>query len=327
MNKVFYFIIVWIFMVSFSSAKTIINKHFHQKYDVNEGAALYLKHGDGNVKITAWSNDVVDIDIVYRATFTGMGRLEPQDFEAEFEQRGDRITVTGREPHVFGISSHNVHEYTYTIKAPNYVELNLNGVDGDVSIADWAQNIKAETVDGDIDIDGVTANVVSVSSVDGDVTLENIDADVSVTATDGNITLADLVNSACRCKTVDGDIELDGGSGTFRAESGDGNISVANFQSCLIDANTSDGSIQIDLEKSENLDATLKTVDGDVRVWLAAGTSVELNVKTGDGRIDTDLSPVSNLTTDDNLFRGSIHGGNGILSIRTGDGDVTIVEK
>lgn len=314
-------------MMSFSSAKTIIDKNFHQKYDVNEGVALYLKHGDGEVKITAWSKDVVDIDIIYRATITGMGRIDPKDFEAEFEQRGDRITVIGREPRVFGLGSHNVHEYVYTIKAPSYVELNLDGVDGDVSIAEWAQDIKVETVDGDIDIIDVTANMVNVSTVDGDVSLTRIDANIKAKTVDGNIALAELVNSECRCKTVDGDIEVNGGSGTFGAESVDGNISVENFRASFIDAHTSDGRIKLDLQQSANLDATLRTSDGDVRVWLAAGTSVELDVKTGDGRIRTDLSPVSNLTTDDDLFRGSIHGGDGLLSIRTGDGDVTLIEK
>ena len=327
MRKLFITLLFGILMFSSASSKTVIDKNFHQKYDVKPGASLFLKHGDGNVTITPWDEDVVDIDIVYRATFTGMGRVQPKDFEAEFEKRGDRITVIGREPRVIGIGSHRVDEYRYTIKAPAYVLLDLEGVDGDVSIEQWGNDISMNTVDGNIEMDEVEAQTVNVESVDGDISLTGITADIECKTVDGNIELEGVVDTNCRCKTVDGDVEIDQASGSFDVISVDGDIEMRNITANAISGKTSDGRFALDLLQSDNLDASVRTGDGDVRVRLARGISLTLDVKTGDGRIRTDLSPVSDLTTDDDVFRGSINGGDGRLSIRTGDGSVTIMEE
>ncbi len=316
-----------LFMFSSLFGKTVIDKNFHQSYDVEPGASLVLKHGDGNVEVTTWSDDVVDITIVYYATFSGMGSIKPNDFEAEFEKRGDRITVIGREPQLIGFGSQHVREYKYTIKAPAYVSLDIDGVDGNVIIDKRDSDIKVESVDGNIEIFGVSADRVDVKSIDGNLVLQDIDADVRTETVDGNIDLKELINSNCQCKTIDGNIDILESSGNFKANSVDGNIKLLRAKANDIDAHTSDGRIEIDLEKSDNLNATLKSGDGNVRVSLASGTSVTLNIRTGDGRIRTDLSPVSNLETDDDLFRGSINGGSGSLSIRTGDGSVDIVEN
>lgn len=304
-----------------------IDKNFHQEYDVQEGASLNLEHGDGNVDVTTWSKDVVDIDVVYRATFNGITRLEPQDFEVEFEKRGDQITVIGREPNIIGIGAHRVHKYQYTIKAPAYVSLNVRGVDGNVMVEGRDNDVKIHSVDGNIVVSDVTASIVDIESIDGNLALSDINTDVNAEAVDGNINIENVDNSKCFCKSIDGNITIDGGSGNFEAGAVDGNIKLLKIGAESVDAHTSDGRIELELEKSEAPDVRLKSGDGNVRVTLANGTSVKINVHTGDGRIRTDLSPVDDLDTDDDMFRGSINGGNGSLSIRTGDGSVSINEE
>ena len=327
MKHFIYAVLIGITLVSISSAKTVIDKNVHKEYDVKEGASLYLKHGDGNVNITSWSRDVVDIDIVYHATIIGMSRIKPKDFEVEFEKRGNRISVIGREPQVIGLGSHRVHEYRYTIKAPSYVLLDIDGVDGNVSIEEWQNDIKVKSIDGNIVLNRVEASVVDVGSVDGDLSLDEISGDVKAKTVDGNINIEDIDDTICRCKTVDGNISVEGGAGSFDAESVDGNISLDDIDALDINAHTTDGRIELGLLKSDDMDATLRTGDGSVHVRLADGSSVAIEIKTGDGRIRTNLSPVADLSTSDNSFRGAINGGRGSLYIRTGDGNVHIVEE
>ncbi len=307
-------------------AKTI-DKNIRKTFDVGEGASLYLKHGDGEVEVTSWDKDVVDISIVYHAVFTGIQTLRPNDFEVEFERRRDQISVIGREPSVIGIGSRRVREYKYTVKAPPYVVLELEGVDGDVSIVDRANDVTVSTVDGDVQLYNVTAENVRVHSIDGDLELEGISAVINCRTIDGKIQLADLDNVECHVKTIDGDISIEKGGGDFTLRAVDGDIDASYLSPGRLEINTSDGKIDLDLLNVDDMQAKIKTGDGNVRIRLQEGASVTLVIKTGDGRIRTDLSPVADLQTDDDYFSGAINGGSGLLEVRTGDGNVEIIEQ
>ena len=308
------------------SAKTI-DKNIKKSFKINEGASLYLKHGDGDVNISSWNKDVIDVVIVYRANFSGLHRLQPDDFEVEFEQRGDKVSIIGREPNVMGIGNQRVTEYTYTIMAPSYVEIESEGVDGNVVIKEWNNNIKTSVIDGDITINDVAADFVELGSIDGDIEAKSIAADLECRTVDGKIELEDLIDVNCRAKTVDGDITIKNSSGEFSARSVDGDIAILRTSAVKLEAHTTDGKIALDLFDVQNMESRIKTSDGNVRIHLENGTSASLKITTGDGRIRTNLSPVSNLQTDDNYFSGEINGGRGMIEIRTGDGNVDISEQ
>jgi len=325
MRPISTFIIVFLCAVQLP-AKTI-NKHIQKSFNVNEDTQFYLKHGDGEVEITPWNKDVIDVDVVYRATFAGIHRLDPDDFEVEFEQRRDKISVIGHEPRVIGFGGFRVSEYKYTIKAPVYVALETEGVDGDVYIEERQDNIKSSNVDGDITIVDVDADYVNVSSVDGDLDLKSISADIECQTVDGSIELENLDNVHCKAKSVDGDINIKYGSGEFSTHAVDGDIALLRVSAIRLDAHTTDGSITLDLNDVDEMECRIRTGDGDVRIQLEEGTSTALKINTGDGRIRTNLSPISNMQTDDNYFSGQINDGRGLIEVRTGDGNVEIVER
>jgi len=308
------------------SAKTI-DRNIHKTFDVQEGAGLYLKHGDGDVDITSWDRDVIDVSIVYHASFSGLQKLTPDDFEVEFEQRGERISIIGREPRVIVIGSFRTLEYTYTIKAPAFVTLELEGVDGDVSIAGRQNDIQASIVDGDVHITDAAADEINVSSVDGDIELADIAAAVDCHTVDGKIQLDGLQGGPYRAKSVDGDITVENSSGDFQVEAVDGDISAIGVAATKFDAHTTDGRITLEFSDIDQLESNLRSSDGNIRIRLPQGLSATLKIRTGDGRIRTDLSPVDNLEMDDDYFSGAINGGRGLIEVKTGDGNVEIVER
>ena len=310
---------------SASPGRSVIDKTVRESFDVEEGVALQVKHGDGDVTITPWERDVIDIEVVYRATFTSLRSVDQEDFTVEFEQRGDRISVVGKEPRMVGIGAKRVEEYTYTIKAPDYTLLTLDGVDGDVVIEDWRNSVKVTSIDGDIEIIDVNAAEVLTKTVDGSIDLKQIVADVDAQTVDGNINLESMEGSMCRLKAIDGDIEVREGSADFTAGTVDGDIEMRGILASEIDLHSSDGDIRLELEMRD-IEGRIKTSDGSVRLRLAEGLQVSFEVRTGDGRIQTDLSPVSDLEMSDHYFSGSINGGGGMLKIQTGDGDVDILE-
>ena len=45
-----------------------INREFHQEFDVQPGMKLVLEHGDGDVTVTPWSQDTLDVEVRYRVS-------------------------------------------------------------------------------------------------------------------------------------------------------------------------------------------------------------------------------------------------------------------
>jgi len=307
-------------------AKTI-DKTIHKTFPAEFDTQLHLSHGDGDVEITPWDKDVVDVTVVYRASFSGIHSLHPNDFEVEFEQRGDKISIVGREPNILGVGISKVTEYTYTIMAPAYIELNTNGVDGHLRIQNWENTIHASVIDGDVTIDGTTAELVQAGSVDGDLMLSTITAEVNCKTVDGRIDLQDISSTMCRATTIDGDISIENAEGEFYLRTVDGDIEARHLAAAGLQAKTTDGTVTLDLLNVDEIQVRVNTADGNVRVRLQEGTSAILDIDSGDGRIRTDLSPVSDMNTDDGYFNGSINGGRGLIKIHCGDGNVDISER
>ena len=117
--------ILFIFIIPLNAISTDINKEFNKQFEVQDGMKLHLEHGDGEVQITPWNKDIVDIKVRYRAEYNAVGVGGDRDFEVEFKQHGDVLYVIGKEHTtvIIGFKSSWVQEYVYEIKAPNYIDL------------------------------------------------------------------------------------------------------------------------------------------------------------------------------------------------------------
>ena len=62
-----------------------INREFHEAFDVEPGMTLKLKHGDGDVTITPWDQDSLDVQVRYHAkTNTVAGWSSKVDLDVTF---------------------------------------------------------------------------------------------------------------------------------------------------------------------------------------------------------------------------------------------------
>ncbi|MCK4410155.1 MAG: hypothetical protein KAW67_08720, partial [Candidatus Eisenbacteria sp.] len=57
---------------SVASAREI-DKDFHKTFDVSEGVVLRLDYDDGDVTITPWDQDVIDVVVRYHADVKAIG--------------------------------------------------------------------------------------------------------------------------------------------------------------------------------------------------------------------------------------------------------------
>jgi hypothetical protein len=142
---------------------------------------------------------------------------------------------------------------------------------------------------------------------------------------DGNINIEDVVGDT-RLHTGDGRIEADSLGGSLRAESGDGHIRIRGRLEILM-LHTGDGAIEADVLEGSTMSGpwSVVTGDGHVTLRLANDFAANLEARSGDGRISVDLpstAAFSNRQRD--YVRAAINGGGPTLSIRTGDGPVSV---
>lgn len=152
----------------------------------------------------------------------------------------------------------------------------------------------------------VHANL-DLSTGDGRVNVRDVAGNIGVRTGDGAVRLAH-VNGDVSVSSGDGSLELDGVMPKLAARSGDGRLIVR----------TSAGA-------SMN-EWSLATGDGTVTVELPEGMGAELAASTGDGRVAVhDLPFASTSSSDDRrVASGRIGNGGGRLTIKTGDGSITV---
>jgi len=315
-----------------TAAAKEINKDFHQSFDVKTGDTLRLKHGDGDVKLIPWEENVIDVKVRYRADIDAVGiRLGSRDdFVVEFRQTGSTVYVEGRETSrgTIGFYNKKRYEYVYEIHSPDYIELDLSGDDGDVEITDWAAKIDCRIDDGDVTLRNIDGEHTSIWGEDGDITIDDLTGELTIELDDGDLYLSGLNTPRCRLEGEDGDIEISAAEGSFDIAVDDGNVTMRQIAASGLIIRANDGDIDLDLLAGQKLDADIRTDDGNVSIDLERGFSLSFNASADDvDYIHVDLKDVQNFREDRVSKSGVIGGGEGRLKIETADGDITIRDK
>lgn len=314
-----------------TAAAEEIDKNFHQSFNVKEGDSLFLRFGDGDVRLIPWEKSSIDVKVRYRADIDQVGiRLaKKQDFDVEFRQTADAVYVTGKEPTgaTIGFYNERTFEYFYEIHSPGYIALDLEGDDGDVAIENWAAGIRCRLDDGDVSLKNIAGGKTTIRGEDGDVEIDNLSGDLDIEVDDGDVRLLASHMGNCRVEVEDGEISISQSTGSFGLLSDDGDIVMKKIEAGGLDISAEDGDVEVDLLATEKLDADIRTEDGNIRIGLEKGAPLFFQVTANDpDSIQVDFDHIDNYRQDQHMKSGSINGGTGRLKIQTDDGDVTIQE-
>ena len=306
-----------------------IKKDIHKSFDVQEGNRLHLKHGDGDVTITPWDKDVVDVKVHYRADSKLLGLGGKHHFDVEFRQSEDVIHVIGKvkRSSSIGFSYFKRYEYTYTIRAPRYLELDLEGDDGDVDIENWQGKIDCRLDDGDVSLQDILSTSTRIRLEDGDLHIDGLEGNLSIDGDDGDVVLRECKTRLCRINLKDGDLTIKRSQGDFEIDVDDGDVELYQLRAGMLDIRTADGDIDLDLLKVHRIDMDIIAEDGDITVDFEQGISAVFSIDTDDGRIRVDLPNADLFTKRRHRIEGELHGGKGRIRIRTADGNVTLRES
>ena len=319
-------IAIVVLLTANASAAEEVDREFHQAFEVRPGMALRLEHGDGDVIVSPWDKDTLDVHVRYRAHGVNVGWSASSDFDVEFRERPDVIEVIGKEPNriTIGVTTMRESEYLYTIRAPRYLELQFKGDDGDVEIEDWAGPITLRLEDGDIRLTEIEAPRTDVILEDGDLEIDGFEGELIVEMEDGDLDLFNCDTQRAQIRLEDGDLTLDSCSGSFELYSADGDLHLSRLEAEKLEIRLQDGSADVALLKTDDLDMNVRTGDGNVIVDLDDGISAEFTIETGDGRIRVSADDVHDMSEERHRVSGEIGDGRGRIYIRTADGSVTL---
>jgi len=147
-------------------------------------------------------------------------------------------------------------------------------------------------------------------------------ANVRIVTGDGHILVAGVAGNF-DLHSGDGHIEADGISGSLRGQAGDGRIHV-NGRFEQLDLTTGDGSIEATVLPGSHIASswTIHTGDGHLNVRLPVNFAANLDMHTGDGHITLGLPVTVSGRAGSNTIRGTLIGGGGLLTLRSGDGSI-----
>jgi len=304
-----------------------IDKDFHETFDVSEGVVLRLSYGDGDVTITPWDQDVIDVVVHYRADVTAVGFGTEPDFDVEFRQSDNRVTVRGIEGTTSGVyffRATNEYEYTYTIKAPSYVLLHLEGDDGDMELSGWRADIECRVDDGDVTFSDVINGNTEIWIEDGAVRLAELSGDLVVRGDDGDIAITNSTLTQALFALEDGDIRISDSEGNFDATVDDGDVSLSRVTTSVVDVRGEDGSVNLDITSDVDIHVNVTTDDGDVTIRLGKELSFQYLVTMDDGRVDINLDGETEAESGEHRMSGRVGSGGGLVRVSTADGSVKL---
>jgi len=280
-------------------------ERIERTFKVGDGAMLVLSNVSGDIAVSAAPGAEIRVEAVKRTRVADEAEAKRQ-LEAtrvEFSEWSGRVEVRA-EPR----GHWNRVAVSYTVTVPPTTRLEVRSVSGDVTIGAVKGEVQAETVSGTVNASGLGARAMlkavsgdinlsqveqadelRIESVSGDVLAKTFKAtNVDAGSVSGNVRLLGGSCTRALVRSVSGDIELDGGvikggRYTLKTHSGDVRLFLDGKVGFELEADTFSGNIKTDLPL---------TMTGDVQEGQG-GRRRNVRGTFGDGSAQIDASSFS----------------------------------
>lgn len=279
--------------VQFVAPRDVIERSFN----VSDGGWLAIDTDHGNVELKSGSSGRVHVEVRRKPR----GSASEEDFEVDFDQNGDKITVVGT--NTVRNSGRDGVNVSFIVTVPQRFNAEIETAGGNISVENLDGRVKLNTSGGNLAIGRITGEVDAQTS-GGNIKLDGSNANVVVNTSGGNISLGRV-------------------GGTVRATTSGGNINVDEVNG-EITAKTSGGHITAHIARQPDADCLLRTSGGGITVYLAPGVAVDLQAETSAGHVETDVEVATRGTIKKDRLHGTINGGGPLLELDTSAGDIQI---
>jgi hypothetical protein len=237
---------------------------FEQSFSVQDGALLATELVEMDIIVESAASGSAEVRVVMEADDGEWGRqvFEKMAFQATPRSGGLEIRTKSTDIPWEEWRDHGRLSFHLLLRVPAGLDLNLQTVDGDVSVLESAGEVRVHTVDGDITVGTLNGGSVNLHTVDGDILAEALLAnEVTLHSVDGDIVAETLAGDALKLSTADGDIEIAELRGALRASSGDGDVTVSVAEFNGLTVQTGDGDITVFVDASVSASVRLSGED------------------------------------------------------------------
>jgi hypothetical protein len=244
---------------------------------VRKGTRLHLHNFGGSIAVEAWPKSAVHI-------------------AAEHSSRV-RIVLeeTGPDLQVRAVSRRHPSRVDYSLRVPEWLPINLNGIHSDIRVKGSKAEVTAETVHG----------VVSVEGGEGFIRLSSMNGPIQVIKPRGRIELS-AINDVVRVIGAEGEVTVNGVNG---------DIDLEDVMAELIAVTTVNGTVRFvgDLRKDGRYD--FNTHQGDLILGVPEDLDATIKVATFNGEFESVL-PVR--------LEKARHGGRFLFTLGSGSARVNL---
>ncbi len=264
-----------------------------KQFKVGPGTEITLDTFDGSIQVQSWNQAEVRVEIEKR----GPDREVAAALEVQSSQDGNRIRVEAPKPKVarefIGFGNYSGPSVSFIVRLPETVKLT------------------AVTRDGSIAVEKLTGTV-NLRSGDGSIKANAVTGDVTMHTSDGSLSLSD-VNGRLSLESGDGSIHVQGRFDDLHVKTGDGSITIE----------ADDGSAMKD-------DWDISTGDGSISFQIPRTFNAEVDASSRDGRVRSDIDGLTASSDEDDdrgTLRGRIGSGGHTVTLRSGDGSITVLNR
>ena len=191
------------------SATAQVTEDFHRTVPLSSNGRVSLENINGNVAITGWERNEVQIDAVKRAR----DQQKLDEARIEVDASSDSVQIKTKYPE--GHNNNNPATVTYELHVPRTARLDhIDLVNGSLEVSQVSGEIDAELVNGKTDIRDLSGRL-NVSAVNGAIvasfrTLDNV-KDIRLKSVNRSINLGlpSSPNADVSVSTVNGGITTD----------------------------------------------------------------------------------------------------------------------
>lgn len=250
-------------------------RELHESYNLNSEGTVSISNTSGNIRITTWNENRVQVDAVKHARREEDGPL----VEIRVASRPERLEITT----IYPRGRSNTTSVEYTLKVPRAAVLDtVASTSGDVVITGPIARVAARSTSGTVKATDVSGDA-NLSSTSGNAQAERIGGNLSITATSGNV-IANEVGARLNARSSSGDVHASKVRDDATAITASGAVRLENVGGRAI-ARSSSGSVNVltvsgDVEASTNSDnVTVEDVRGRV---IASSLSGNVIVRKAD---------------------------------------------
>lgn len=282
---------------------TWVQSEINKSFTVSKGGRLSVNLVSGDINISTWDKDEVNIT----ASF-----FDEEEMEGlKISQTDNTVTVEHRSS--WGSTA------DLEIKIPSNFNLDLNTTSGDIIISGaLTGSLTAQTMGGDIGADNITGKI-EINTSGGDIHAGDINGENSFNTMGGDITVGNVSGAELKIQTMGGDITVESVASGITAKTYGGDIRVKSVKG---DCSTLTYGGDIHIETLAG-DGNLDTKGGDIIVEKAAG---KITAKTAGGDISFEYleGSLKAKTASGSIYAALIPAAGSDNYINASHGDITV---